>query len=39
LGEGSELAKGLENITDDLVVLDLDAEAVLKRDEEFYDCE
>jgi hypothetical protein len=39
LDEGSELAKGLENITDDLVVLDLDAEAVLKRDEELYDCE
>jgi hypothetical protein len=29
----------VSKITDDLVVLDLDAEAVLKRDEELYDCE
>lgn len=36
--EGCQLAEGLENITDDLVVLDLDAETVLQRDNELYDC-
>jgi hypothetical protein len=38
IDEGRELAKRLEDVPDDLVVLDLDAETVLQRDNELYDC-